>query len=464
MEEHGYLRQTPSIPSSSSTMSASDNKKQLEEKNQMAADTSTKATTSSSAVTTNATPQQDNKNDNNNNNDAKIVESAAKEVIENKANSPTPPSQSQAQNQENKLVDTTPKIATSDAQGNNNNNANPERVKLQRFMNEVKDGGIHACARISTRYEAKYLIPWIYYHKRLGISVFHFYYDSYSSNMTIPEEKKAYDMIAGMPFVNIIDIQKVGHTREGHSLNHCLQEAHKEKKAKWIMDFDIDEVVAFGDTITSQPNCADNRGKHVPENALVKYVETIPESTIAVIMPRITFGQNNVTALPVNQPAHQLELFTRRQDKFSQPPKILVRTNVPGFKMYSKHDLHFNQTGAVMYPSGKIVSPMADSCQEKDNYCKYTHDYKEYPFDDISQKVPRMFHYQPRSLKECTGKTDDFRDKDGYRDNWRVKNKNVCRSDWYNDIPDFTLFCASKDVTHDLKILYPHLDKAPYVF
>lgn len=44
--------------------------------------------------------------------------------------------------------------------------------KLQRYL-KVNGGGIHACARFSTRYEANDLIQWLYYHKRVGISFFH---------------------------------------------------------------------------------------------------------------------------------------------------------------------------------------------------------------------------------------------------------------------------------------------------
>lgn len=46
--------------------------------------------------------------------------------------------------------------------------------KLRRYL-EVTDGGVHACARFSTRYEASHLIQWLYYHKRIGISFFHLY-------------------------------------------------------------------------------------------------------------------------------------------------------------------------------------------------------------------------------------------------------------------------------------------------
>lgn len=46
--------------------------------------------------------------------------------------------------------------------------------KLRRYL-EVTDGGIHACARFSTRYEASHLIQWLYYHKRIGISFFYLY-------------------------------------------------------------------------------------------------------------------------------------------------------------------------------------------------------------------------------------------------------------------------------------------------
>lgn len=34
-------------------------------------------------------------------------------------------------------------------------------------------GGIHGCARFSTKYEARYIVPWLHYHNRIGISHFH---------------------------------------------------------------------------------------------------------------------------------------------------------------------------------------------------------------------------------------------------------------------------------------------------
>ena len=46
--------------------------------------------------------------------------------------------------------------------------------KLRRYL-EPNDGGIHACARFSTGYEAMHLVQWLYYHRRVGISFFHLY-------------------------------------------------------------------------------------------------------------------------------------------------------------------------------------------------------------------------------------------------------------------------------------------------
>lgn len=54
------------------------------------------------------------------------------------------------------------------------------RVGRPSFLEEVTDGGIHACARISTRYEASHLLQWLYYHKRIGISFFHLYVTYFS--------------------------------------------------------------------------------------------------------------------------------------------------------------------------------------------------------------------------------------------------------------------------------------------
>jgi hypothetical protein len=44
---------------------------------------------------------------------------------------------------------------------------------LPPMLEDAPNGGIHGCARFSTRYEASHLVRWLYYHKRVGISYFH---------------------------------------------------------------------------------------------------------------------------------------------------------------------------------------------------------------------------------------------------------------------------------------------------
>ena len=359
------------------------------------------------------------------------------------------------QNKQNSIAETVPKI---DLQQN-------QRLAELRNHLQVKEGGIHACARFSTRYEAKYLIPWLYYHKRIGISYFHMYYDPFTSNMTNPEEKKAYKLLQSFPFVNIIDVQKENVPEQSVSIIHCTTQAWREKKAQWLIDFDVDEVLTFGETISGNkpPQCDSNQGNHIPNDALVKFVQEIPESVVAVIMPRLTFGQNNVTSPPKDTASRQIELFTRREKFFTHAAKILFRPDAKDVIIRSKHDVRLLNENATIYPNGDFV-PKSDICY-KTGHCQYKMNKTAYTFQADRKALPRIFHYQSRSMDECLGKIEDFRDKDGFKNNWRVQNAHrMCRRGLYVDEADYTLYCASKDVTRDLKALFPDMNKAPFVF
>ena len=64
---------------------------------------------------------------------------------------------------------------------------------------------IHGCARFSTRYEKHHILPWLLYHKHIGLAHFHLYFDSVSSDLNDPLQRQVYDAIDSLPYTTIYD-------------------------------------------------------------------------------------------------------------------------------------------------------------------------------------------------------------------------------------------------------------------
>ena len=356
-------------------------------------------------------------------------------------------------------------------------------------------GGIHGCARFSTKYEARYLVPWLHYHKRLGISHFHLYvwrivdknyfiymypftshkliatfgflfffgyryFDSAVSNLTIPIERKAYELVTSLPYVTVYDVV-LSQLTEGSALQHCVVLAHQPLKAEWVMDFDLDEIVSFNQRLGDEPYCQEGE-YDVPKGKLEQYVATIPDSINAIILPRINFRSNGLES--ASETHDQMELFVHREAVITHAGKILHRTRSTGrdkIKVQSKHDVRTNIPDSVSYPCGVLIPP--NDC-DGEGYCAYGFNKTQLPQEIHLQNVPFLYHYVTRSTEECLRKLEDLPS-----DHWRIVNsKSVCGTnpmDGTGMIYDYGLYCSGKATTRELRQLYPsYHDEAPFIF
>jgi hypothetical protein len=87
-----------------------------------------------------------------------------------------------------------------------------------------------------------------------------------------------------------------------------------------------------------------------------RWASGISSDVLAVIIPRVTFGQNGVRTPP--ERGTQRDLYTLRgDDEMQASAKVLLRTNTGNMtKMPSKHSIHAVGQDAVIYPCGKSVS------------------------------------------------------------------------------------------------------------
>jgi hypothetical protein len=282
-----------------------------------------------------------------------------------------------------------------------------------------------------------------------------------SSNFSNPIEKKALEVLSKFPFVKIYDTVKLNLHEEWQALNHCIFQAHLEKKAEWVVDFDIDEVFAFGDAaLKTSPDCKGGEDD-IPAQELSRFASGIPSHVLAVILPRVIFGQNGVQAPPDR--GTQMDLYTRRgNDEFQSTAKVLLRTNTGNMtKLVSKHSVYAVGQDAVIYPCGKSV-PSQGECEDS-GMCDYHFKDKEHPAN-VHLSAPRLHHYQPRSWKECWQKVEDTKQAWFSNNDRRAKNAEaICSESSDNAISDYSVYCASKAVERELTELFPLFDNAPYV-
>ena len=387
------------------------------------------------------------------------------------------------------------------------------QLQLQRYL-EVTDGGIHACARFSTRYEATHLVEWLYYHKRVGISFFHLYvtsvtyfymhilmscrvvschdmktttiniltqhrccillsrhtlyiyryFDKTSSNLGNPLELKALSIASKLPFVKIYDVEQMDIVNQGKALMHCIHEAHLERKGEWVVDFDIDEVFAFGDPVTTTQDCDGNKEYHMRGGELSEYVATLPETVLGIILPRFDFGQNGHKTHPPN--SSQMQVYTRRADRASVDGKVMRRTITDGrMDQESKHWFWGKGLESGIYPNGKPAR-LLQNCTEDSGLCPFTFGDSDFPAEE-HLKFPRLHHYTSRSLEDCQRKITDsnatWRMSQSMA-NWRFQNAHwVCGETQDMAVEDYSVYCDSKKVSEELNQLFPLFRNEPGV-
>jgi hypothetical protein len=292
-----------------------------------------------------------------------------------------------------------------------------------------------------------------------------------SSNFSNPIEKKAYDVISKFPFVSIYDTKQLDIVNQGFSLSHCKDQAHLEKKAEWVVDFDIDEVFAFGDAAqNTSPNCQGNSEDDIPALELSRFASGLPNHVLAVVLPRLVFGQNGVKAPPTDR-GTQMDLYTQRGDRFAFGAKIMLRTNRGNMTtMNSKHTVFASSPDAVVYPCGEKAVAIEGTCNDENGMCEYWFDMNNVPVNmkNAHLSAPRLHHYQSRSLEDCWRKINDSNATwrlEQEMSTWRLENSHwLCNEDLDIETPDYSVYCASQAVAWELSDLFPSFDNAPYVF
>jgi Glycosyltransferase family 92 len=314
--------------------------------------------------------------------------------------------------------------------------------------NPLHRGGIHGCVRFSTKYEANHIIPWLYYHKRLGISHFHLYFDSSSSNLSNSAERKAYDFVSALPYVTLYDQYLVGLYNQYLVLHHCVVLSHLQLQADWVIEFDIDEVFSFSERLGEKPDCGEGEYE-TAAGALASFVSTIPHSILSLVIPRIEFRTGGVDVPP--ESFGQMELYVHRAKHVSIEGKVLFRANSTGndkIKIQSKHYVRTSVVDSVSYPCGELVRPT--EC-DNDGYCLYPVNLTHPPQEMHLTAAPFLYHYVTRSSQECHLKLENLP-----KDNWRVANAGrVCAEqiEGIDMIFDYGVYCSGKTISRELGLL-----------
>jgi hypothetical protein len=298
----------------------------------------------------------------------------------------------------------------------------------------------------------------------LHISCFR-YFDSITSNLDNPIERKAYDLISILPNVHVYDVydlnldDKSGFGDMG-SYPHCTKFAHLMLDADWVVHFDIDEAFSFKTPLDNEPDC-DHSEYGIPVDALIDFTSTIPHDVSAVIFPRFGFNTNGIISPPESK--SQMELYLQRLKRPEVGGKVLLRTkSIKTTYSFDKHRVISPVKGSVIYPSGLNAS--SDNCIEGKT-CYYVD--RRYP-SEMYTSAPVLYHYTTRSVEECRDKvkgTEEIKNSTGYV-SWRKNSGDICTEHYDNSNTDrdYALFCAGKAVSLELKGLFPAYDQSPFVF
>jgi hypothetical protein len=289
------------------------------------------------------------------------------------------------------------------------------------------------------------------------------YFDSITSNLDNPIERKAFDLISLFPNVHVYNVHDLGlddKTGFGDmkSYPHCTNFAHLILDAEWIVHFDIDEVFSFKPLLLdAEPNC-DQSEYGIPVGALQDFTTRLSRDVLAVIFPRFGLNANGVISPPKSK--GQMELYLERWKSPEHGGKVMLRTgSIQKTFSPDKHSVWSPIKGSVIYPSGLNAS--VHVCQE--DKCLYHMDYQENYIH-----APSIYHYTTRSVEECKNKLKgnaEMINKTGF-ESWRTGNDQICAEhyDKSNAVRDYALFCAGKAVSLELRDRYQTYDQSPFVF
>lgn len=250
---------------------------------------------------------------------------------------------------------------------------------------------------------------------------------------------------------------------QGMAMEHCIYTARLERKAEWIIDFDIDEVLAFGTPISTK-NC-DHKKEVLSAGELSDFIAQVPQSVLVIILPRFSFGQNGIKISPPN--SSQMQLYTRRSDFINTQGKLLRRTiSIRTDGALSKHEVLSKGRESVTYSNGKPAH-IIGNCTEDNGLCHFVHGENDFPAE-VHLSSLRLHHYTSRSLEDCMRKIADvnatWREQQAMSD-WRLLNADVvCDESLDMTVEDYTVYCASKQVSKELSQLFPWFDNEPRVY
>jgi hypothetical protein len=155
--------------------------------------------------------------------------------------------------------------------------------------------------------------------------------------------QRVYHALGKIPFVTIYNSSdKTSFLNEGFQLTHCFRsmaQMEERNEISWGIDMDIDELFAFGPNTAATPGCLDPR---LSRNGIGKFLASVPDETVAVVVPQIRFGTSNHVMMPLTT---QAEAYTRR-GRFSEPSKIIVRSGVLVPEL--------GETSRLMYPEDSL--------------------------------------------------------------------------------------------------------------
>ena len=299
---------------------------------------------------------------------------------------------------------------------------------------------IDICARFSTRYETNHILQWIDHYKMVGVSNIHLYMDVDSSNMSDFAQKNVYDKLMNIERVTVYNTTELGIVHQGIALNHCTKMVD-QSGSMWGLDIDIDEMIAFGPTIQKYEDCA---FAETTKNSFSSFLDTISSNVSGILLPRLSFGTNNVTvASPSDSQQH---LYTRRAFSKLSVGKFIFRSNLTGAKVRSKHEI-CTLPNVLIINSDLSVST-GTSIQIGRTEYKHHDILQSWTNTDTISSSPRLFHYITRSEKECLLKIRDvtapWHTKQGMSD-WRKVNNDKghgCSHSKHNSISDYTLACV----------------------
>ena len=262
------------------------------------------------------------------------------------------------------------------------------------------------------------------------------------------------------------DIQQVHLPTVGECLHHCFFVAPLERKAEWIVDFDIDEIFAFGSPVTTK-YCDDDKDYLPEEGLLTKFISQLAQKVLGVVVPRFDFGQNGLQISPSF--SSQMELYTRRSDRASNAGKVIRRAYSDGsFVQHSKHSFLAKSRESGIYPNGKPAY-LSGNCTDgnSEDMCHLTFSDVDLPVEE-HLAFPRMHHYASRSLADCIRKIDRV-NSSWYQSQgdspWRLSNAaTVCDESKNMEVEDFSVYCESKKVREELRMLFPSFNTEPCLY